>query len=71
MTYAYASFEAPENADCGACDACQSIQFLLRQWMNNTPHIRPIVVALSSPLPLSLSVTLRASLVLVVMILVL
>jgi hypothetical protein len=56
VTYAYASFAAPQNPACSACAPCQTVQFLLRQWLNNTPHIRPILVAFSSPLPLLLSV---------------
>jgi hypothetical protein len=55
-TYAYASFAAPQSAACDVCAPCQTVQFLLRQWLNNTPHIRPILVAFSSPLPLLLSV---------------
>ncbi len=60
VTYAYASFDAPENAACNVFGACQSVRFLLGKWLNNSPHSRPIVDAFGSPLPVSLSVTLLA-----------
>jgi hypothetical protein len=52
---AYAVFNVSFNPACGICDTCQSTQYLILQWLNYTPEFQPIVVALSSPLPLTLS----------------
>ena len=52
---AYANFNDPFNSACGPCDSCQSTPFLIRNWIDHTPEFRPIVVAVSSPLPLTLS----------------
>jgi hypothetical protein len=43
------------NPACGACDSCQSTVWLVRRWLDLTPEFEPVVVALSSPLPLVLS----------------
>ncbi len=55
LMQAYASFNAPFNPSCRPCDPCQTDQFLINQWFTFTPEIRPINVALSSPLPLFVS----------------
>ena len=55
LLYAYSNFMAPGDPACGICDPCQSNQFLIGVWMGYTPEFQPIVVALSSPLPLSVS----------------
>ena len=52
---AYASFNAPYNKCGGLCDPCQSQQFLIATWLQYTPEFRAIVVAMSSPLPLVMS----------------
>ncbi len=52
---AYASFNDPFNPACGPCDPCQSTRFLIAAWLNFTPEFQPIVVAVSSPLTLTLS----------------
>ena len=55
------SIDPQSNLACGSCDACQSDQWLIRVWISHTPEFQPIVVALSSPLPLSLSLWLITS----------
>ncbi len=55
LLQAYSSFNDPQNATCGPCDPCQSNSFLINQWLTYTPEFQPIVVAVSSPLPLTLS----------------
>jgi hypothetical protein len=60
---AYANFNDPFNSACGPCDSCQSTPFLIRNWIDHTPEFRPIVVAVSSPLPLTLSLWLLTKVV--------
>ena len=57
LLYAYANVNSPQNSSplCGLCDPCQSDQFLINIWLNFTPEFQAIVVALSSPLPLVVS----------------
>jgi len=55
LMQAYGSFDAPYNADCEHCGPCQSDQWLVWTWLNYTPEFQPIVVAISSPLPLIVS----------------
>lgn len=53
---AYSSFNAPLNSACAICDgSCQSDAFLIREWINYTPEFQALVVALSSPLPLTVT----------------
>ena len=52
---AYSSLNQGTSSSCGMCDLCQSNQALVGSWINYTPEFQPIVVALSSPLPISLS----------------
>ena len=52
---AYANVNNQRNPLCGLCDPCQSDQFLINVWLNFTPEFQAIVVALSSPLPLVVS----------------
>ena len=52
---AYSNLNYPLNPACGPCDSCQSTQFLILNWLDRTPEFRSIAVALSSPLPLTLS----------------
>jgi hypothetical protein len=52
---AYTAFNDPFNPACGTCDRCQSDRWLVMEWLNYTPEFQPIVVALSSPLPLLVS----------------
>ena len=52
---AYTAFNDPTNPACGTCDRCQSDRWLVQEWLNYTPEFQPIVVALSSPLPLLVS----------------
>ena len=52
---AYSLFNDPPSTSCSICDPCQPQPVLIRQWIMFTPEFQPIVVALSSPLPLTLS----------------
>jgi hypothetical protein len=56
LLQAYAFFNDPLNSACRQCDPCQSTPFLINIWLNYTPEFQPIVVAVSSPLPLTLSI---------------
>ena len=58
---AHSHCSAPINPSCGRCDACQSQQFLVNIWLNYTPEFQPIVVAVSSPLPMMWSLWLMMS----------
>ena len=58
---AYSNFSVPLNAACGQCDPCQSEQLLIQAWLAYTPEFQPIVVALSSPLPMMWSLWLMMS----------
>jgi hypothetical protein len=55
LLQAYADFNDPYNPACGNCDPCQSTPFLISNWFTFTPEFQSIVVAVSSPLPLTLS----------------
>ena len=55
LLHAYAIFNDPFNPACGECDPCQSTRIFISTWLNYTPEFQPIVVALSSPLPLTIS----------------
>jgi hypothetical protein len=52
---AYDSFNTSRNPDCDICDPCQTDAFLIRTWLGYTPEFQAIVVTLSSPLPLVVS----------------
>jgi hypothetical protein len=49
------SFFAVFNSDCNVQEACQSNEYLISIWMFLTPEFRPIVVSLSSPVPMMMS----------------
>ena len=49
------NFNYPLNPACGECDSCQSTTTLINSWLHYTPEFHSIVVAVSSPLPLTLS----------------
>ena len=55
LLFAYAGFNSPINPACATCDPCQSTGYLISTWLDYTPEFQPIVVAVSSPLPLTLS----------------
>ena len=55
LLQAYAAFNDPYNPECGICDPCQTDAYLIRKWISCTPHFQAIVVPLSSPLPLMIS----------------
>jgi len=44
------------NSDCGACDECQTLGSIVSSFLNATPEFQAIVVAISSPLPLTVSI---------------
>ena len=52
---AYSLFYDPYNNACGPCSTCQSESLLINTWLDYTPELQPILVAVSSPLPLTLS----------------
>ena len=52
---AYSRFNADHDPHCDDCGSCQTEQHLIDVWLNYLPEIRPIVVAISSPLPLIVS----------------
>jgi hypothetical protein len=54
--YAYSEINnSGRNPACGICDACQTRQVFVNVWLNYTPEFQAVVVAVSSPLPLTLS----------------
>ena len=53
--HAYSAFNDPYNPACGICDPCQTDATLINVWLIYTPEFQSIVVALSSPLPLVIS----------------
>jgi len=57
LLMAYANIDVSQNSNplCGPCDPCQSDRFLIATWLIYTPEVQAIVVALSSPLPLAVS----------------
>ena len=55
LLQAYASFNDPFNPACGPCEPCQSTQVLIAAWLSFTPEFQPIVVAVSTPSTLTMS----------------
>ena len=51
----YAFVNVPRSFDCGICDPCQTDAHLIQTWIYHTPEFQTIVVTLSSPLPLVIS----------------
>jgi hypothetical protein len=49
------SFYAEFNRECNLREPCQSNEYPISIWMFLTPEFRPVIVALSSPLPVMLS----------------
>jgi len=57
LMYAYSALNNESiSTACGICEPCQSQQVLVNVWLNYTPEFQAIVVVLSSPLPLTLSI---------------
>ena len=53
---AYSCFNNAISPACaGECDTCQSDRFLINVWLAFTPEFQPLVIALSSSLPLFVS----------------
>jgi len=55
LLQAYSSFNAGYSASCSPCGDCQTDQYVVRAWINYTPEFQSVAVAISSPLPLVLS----------------
>ena len=55
MFSAYSLFYESQNPACRLCEPCQSDRFLIYVWISFTPELQSVVVALSSPLPLFVS----------------
>jgi len=55
LLLAYASFNNALNLECDICDPCQTDAYLVLKWLDYTPEFQRIVVTLSSPLPLVIS----------------
>jgi hypothetical protein len=53
--YAHANANIQYNPLCSPCDPCQSDRYLINVWLDYTPEFQVVVVALSSPLPLVVS----------------
>jgi len=51
----HAFVNVPRNLDCDICDPCQTDAYLIQIWTYYTPQFQTIVVTLSSPLPLAIS----------------
>ena len=56
LLQAYSSIKSPQNFACGPCGTCQTEPYLVQLWLSYTPEFEPLTVALSSPLPVTLSV---------------
>ena len=54
VLHAYSAFNDPSICS-DVCGVCQTDRRLIHEWLNYTPEFQPIVVALSSPLPLTIS----------------
>ena len=54
VLHAYSAFNDPSICS-DVCGECQTDRRLIHEWLNYTPEFQPIVVALSSPLPLTIS----------------
>ena len=52
---AYSYIDSSPTSLCGICDPCQSDRYLIYVWLTYTPEFQAIVVAVSSPLPLAVS----------------
>ena len=52
---AYANVNSSQNSCGSQCDPCQSDQWLIMTWLGYTPEFQATAVALSSPLPLVVS----------------
>jgi hypothetical protein len=57
----YAYFNVPYNPTCGVCEPCQSQGYLIQTWINYSPEFFPVVVAISSPVPMTVSLWLITS----------
>ena len=57
----YASVNMSRDTACCQCCPCQTQQYLVSRCLIYTPQLQPIVVALSSPLPLAVSLWLVAA----------
>ena len=53
--YAWANQGSVYNGNCSICGPCQSVQWLATNWLFYTPEFNYSVIALSSPIPLAVS----------------
>jgi hypothetical protein len=59
---AFASFYTSQTPQCGRCDAsCQPVRMLMLEWHTHTPELLPLVVSLSTALPLMFSLWLMTT----------
>jgi hypothetical protein len=59
---AFASFYTSRTPQCGQCDAsCQPVRMLMLEWHTHTPELLPLVVSLSTALPLMFSLWLMTT----------
>ncbi len=50
-----------QNPDCGHCEQCQDVAYLIAKWYANTPEMYALVTSLCSTLPLMLSLWLMTT----------
>ena len=55
MLQSIADANVASNPDCSTCGTCQSLSRLIRLFINFTPEFQYVVIAISSPLPLAVS----------------
>jgi hypothetical protein len=56
LLQAFAAFDVQYDSLCPSpCGTCQTNHYVIRAWLAYTPEFQSVVVALSSPLPLTLS----------------
>ena len=53
--YAWANQNSEYNVSCSICGPCQSVQWLATNWLFYTPEFIYIVITISSPIPLAVS----------------
>jgi hypothetical protein len=54
-------FNSSVNDDCGECEACQVVEYLISGWVDNTPEWFPLIVSTLTTLPLMFSLWLMTT----------
>jgi hypothetical protein len=54
-------FNSNHNRDCGDCEACQVVEYLIFIWVDNTPEWFPLIVSTFATLPLMFSLLLMTT----------